>query len=307
MLRNCAEYTNFGFSPGASLLDGPASTTIRIAMRRFALIAGLAAVAASFLWPEAVTRRACAQQQGQSSQSQSSQEGAGQSSPDSQSKKPAPAKKDSSAPSSSSSSGAGSNQNKPSAEDSNPFPEDVSRAAAGEANASSSVDSGKTGKSGKAAEDNPFPESVSQAAARQADAGGQGSGDGGPRAEPGSSRSSSSSSSSSAPSSSFEDTESILNPNPPPGRLDPARAKEDTQVGAFYFGSGNYQGAFLRYKDAFAADPGSVQALFGMAESARLLGRIDEARRDYKLYLAIVPKGGESKKALKALESLPPG
>jgi Tfp pilus assembly protein PilF len=105
----------------------------------------------------------------------------------------------------------------------------------------------------------------------------------------------------------LNDTESILNPNPPPGRPDPARAKEDIQVAAFYIGSGDYQGAFLRYKDAFAADPGSIQALFGMAEAARLMGRIAEARRDYKLYLSIEPKGGESKKALKALASLPPG
>jgi tetratricopeptide (TPR) repeat protein len=87
--------------------------------------------------------------------------------------------------------------------------------------------------------------------------------------------------------------------------LDPARAKKDANVGSFYLNSGNYQGALQRYKDATAADPTNVDALFGLAETQRMLKNNAEAAKNYQLYLDIVPNGPKSKEALKALKALP--
>ncbi len=88
---------------------------------------------------------------------------------------------------------------------------------------------------------------------------------------------------------------------------DPARAKKDAEVGHFYLQSGDYQGALLRYKDATAADPTNVEAIFGLAETQRMLKKNAEAERNYQLYLDIVPNGPKSKQALKALKALGSG
>ena len=85
---------------------------------------------------------------------------------------------------------------------------------------------------------------------------------------------------------------------------DQVRAKRDTQVGGFYFQTGNYRGAYLRYKDALGYDPADVDAIFGLAEAARALKLVAEAEQNYKLYLEIVPDGSKAKEAVKALRSL---
>src|SRR6202012_2621669 len=85
---------------------------------------------------------------------------------------------------------------------------------------------------------------------------------------------------------------------------DPARAKKDTEVGRFYFTSGNYQGALARYQDAATYDPTNVDAIFGLAESQRMLKKNADAARNYQLYLDIVPNGPKSKQAMKALKEL---
>ena len=59
--------------------------------------------------------------------------------------------------------------------------------------------------------------------------------------------------------------------------------------------------------DATAADPSNVEAIFGLAETERMLKKNAEAARDYQMYLDIVPNGPRSKQALKALKTLPPG
>jgi hypothetical protein len=162
----------------------------------------------------------------------------------------------------------------------NPFPEDVSR------------DAAKQGDDSKqpTAKDNPFPEDVSRDAAKAA------GNDSAPapagKGDLPSGVSSSQSSSSSA------DGDEIT---------DPGRAKRDAEVGGFYLKSGDYQGALLRYKDATAADPTNVEAIFGLAETERMLKKNAEAARNYQLYLDIVPNGPRSKQALKALKTLPPG
>ena len=168
----------------------------------------------------------------------------------------------------------------PSAKD-NPFPEDVSRDAAKQA----SGDSGKT----PTAKDNPFPEDVSRDAAKTAGNDPAPTPAGKTDLPPGVSSSQSSSSSA--------EGDEIANP---------VQAKKDAEVGGFYLKQGNYQGALLRYKDATAADPGNVEAIFGLAETERMLKKNAEAARDYQMYLDIVPNGPRSKQALKALKTLPP-
>jgi hypothetical protein len=176
---------------------------------------------------------------------------------------------------------AGDSEKTPTTKD-NPFPEDVSRGAAKAA----SGDSGKT----PTAKDNPFPEDVSRDAAKAAGNDSASAPAGKTDLPPGVSSSQSSSSSG--------DGDEIANP---------VQAKKDADVGGFYLKQGNYQGALLRYKDATAADPGNVEAIFGLAESERMLKKNAEAARDYQMYLDIVPNGPRSKQALKALKTLPPG
>ena len=176
-----------------------------------------------------------------------------------------------------------------STKDDNPFPEDVSKqaakAAAGSSDSGHPADPDATAPKHSTAADNPFPESESRDAAKAA------GNDPAPAAKPDIPPGFSSSQS-----------------NPGPDQVaDPARAKKDAEVGGFYLQSGDYQGALLRYKDATAADPANVEAIFGLAESQRMLKKNAEAARNYQLYLDIVPNGPKSKQALKALKSLGSG
>jgi tetratricopeptide (TPR) repeat protein len=169
----------------------------------------------------------------------------------------------------------------PTAKD-NPFPEDVSKDAA---KAASGDDTKHP-----TAKDNPFPEDVSRDAAKAAGNDATPAPAGKTDLPPGVSSSQSNSSSADG------------------GEItDPGRAKRDSDVGGFYLKQGNYQGALLRYKDATAADPANVEAIFGLAETERMLKKNAEAAKDYQLYLDIVPNGPRSRQALKALKTLPPG
>ena len=88
---------------------------------------------------------------------------------------------------------------------------------------------------------------------------------------------------------------------------DPVRAKRDAEVADYYLKSRDYQGALLRYKDATTADPTNVEAIFGLAETQRMLKKNADAARNYQLYLEIVPNGPKAKQALKALKTLGSG
>jgi len=177
----------------------------------------------------------------------------------------------------------------PSTKDANPFPEDVSKqaakAAAGSSDSGHPADPEAAAPKHSTAADNPFPESQSRDAAKAA------GNDPAPAAKPDIPPGFSSSQS-----------------TPGPDQVaDPARAKKDAEVGGFYLKSGDYQGALLRYKDATAADPTNVEAIFGLAETQRMLKKNAEATRNYQLYLDIVPNGPKSKQALKALKTLGSG
>jgi tetratricopeptide (TPR) repeat protein len=177
----------------------------------------------------------------------------------------------------------------PSTKDDNPFPEDVSKQAAKAADGSSNSDHPADPDAPKnpTAADNPFPEAVSHDAAKAA------GNDPAPAAKPDVPPGFSSSQSNPA-----NGTDRVV---------DPARAKKDADVGGFYLKRGDYQGALLRYQDATTADPANVEAIFGLAETQRMLKKNAEAARNYQLYLDIVPNGPKSKQALKALKALGSG
>lgn len=93
-------------------------------------------------------------------------------------------------------------------------------------------------------------------------------------------------------------------PESGPPAPDPARAKKDIQVGDYYMDSGDYRGAYLRFKDAVKYDQGDLDAVFGLAQSARKIGRYDEAARNFRVYLAVESKGSKAKEARKALREM---
>lgn len=106
----------------------------------------------------------------------------------------------------------------------------------------------------------------------------------------------------------YSTSESVLHDEgsgvePPPAS--PARAAKDISVARFYWNLGNYEGAYLRYKDAVIYAPQDAMNWFLLAESERMLGRYSKARADYQHYLQLEPNGNKSRDAQKALKTMP--
>jgi len=85
---------------------------------------------------------------------------------------------------------------------------------------------------------------------------------------------------------------------------DPQLAAQDDKVGKFYLQTGDYKGAYDRYKEATLVAPEDANAVFGLAESARGLHRTKEAVTNYTIYLDAFPDGKRAKDARKALAEL---
>jgi tetratricopeptide (TPR) repeat protein len=85
---------------------------------------------------------------------------------------------------------------------------------------------------------------------------------------------------------------------------DPKLAAKDDKVGRFYLQTGDFSGAYARYKEASQFDPGDAEAVFGLAEAARQLGKRDEAIQNYQLYIDAFPNGPRAKDIRKALKEL---
>ncbi len=93
--------------------------------------------------------------------------------------------------------------------------------------------------------------------------------------------------------------------DPDSGRpYDPKLAADDDRIGQFYLQSGNYPGAYARFKEATAANPGDAAAVFGLAEAAHKLKHEQEAVDNYIIYLDANPDGPKAKAARKALSEL---
>lgn len=79
------------------------------------------------------------------------------------------------------------------------------------------------------------------------------------------------------------------------------------QVAGFYQNDGNYKGAYDRARDAVSLDKDDAEAHLALAESARKLGKLDEAEKEYKQCLALDPVPKIRKAAEKALKEMTGG
>ncbi len=86
--------------------------------------------------------------------------------------------------------------------------------------------------------------------------------------------------------------------------VDPKLSAQDLKVGQQYMGMGDYAGAYSRFKEACAVNPGNIDAVFYLAEAARKTAHLDESAENYRIYLQVQPDGPKAKAARKALTQL---
>jgi tetratricopeptide (TPR) repeat protein len=89
-------------------------------------------------------------------------------------------------------------------------------------------------------------------------------------------------------------------------QTDDERVDEDLSVAKFYFRDENYQGAYLRAKDAINVQPDYSTPHFVLAQIAQKMKKKDEAIAEYQTYLKLDPEGEKAKEAHRALAELQP-
>ncbi len=89
-------------------------------------------------------------------------------------------------------------------------------------------------------------------------------------------------------------------------QTDDERVDEDLNVAKFYFRDENYQGAYLRAKDAINVQPDYSTPHFVLAQIAQKMKKKDEAIAEYQAYLKLDPEGEKAKEARRALAELQP-
>ncbi len=95
---------------------------------------------------------------------------------------------------------------------------------------------------------------------------------------------------------------------PPVARQSPSeREQEDVQVAGFYQNDGNFKGAYERARDAVSLDKDDPAAHLALAESARKLGKLDEAMQEYRQCLGLDPEPKLRKVADRALKEMTGG
>ncbi len=82
------------------------------------------------------------------------------------------------------------------------------------------------------------------------------------------------------------------------------KAAQDVQVAGFYANDGNFSAAYLRAKEAVSFADDDPEAHLILAESARKLGKLDEALANYKKVIALDPVPKVRKVAEKALKEM---
>lgn len=91
-------------------------------------------------------------------------------------------------------------------------------------------------------------------------------------------------------------------------RLSPGeREEEDLRVAGFYQADGNFRAAYLRATDAVSLAADDPDAHFALAEAARKLLKLDEAKQHYQECLKLDPVPKEKKAAEKALKEMAGG
>ena len=86
--------------------------------------------------------------------------------------------------------------------------------------------------------------------------------------------------------------------------FDPHRAAKDVEVGDFYYKRQNYRAAVSRYREALLYKPNDAVATFSLADALEKSGDLQQAAKNYKAYLKILPYGPKARDARKALERL---
>ncbi len=87
-------------------------------------------------------------------------------------------------------------------------------------------------------------------------------------------------------------------------QTDDERVDEDLNVAKFYMGDENFQGAYLRAKEAVKIQPDYSAAHFTLGQVAEKMKKKDEAIVEYKTYLKLDPDGEQAKQAKRALAEL---
>lgn len=87
-------------------------------------------------------------------------------------------------------------------------------------------------------------------------------------------------------------------------QTDDERVDEDLAVAKFYLRDENYEGAYLRAKDAVKTQPEYSAAHFALGEIAQKMKKTDEAIAEFQTYLKLDPDGEKAKAAKKALAEL---
>jgi tetratricopeptide (TPR) repeat protein len=87
--------------------------------------------------------------------------------------------------------------------------------------------------------------------------------------------------------------------------VNPKRVKQDQSVARYYWNLKDWEGAYLRYKDALRFGPDNPDTLYGLAEAEAKLGKNISARQHYEQYLKVAPGGSKARDVAKAISKLP--
>jgi hypothetical protein len=79
-------------------------------------------------------------------------------------------------------------------------------------------------------------------------------------------------------------------------------ASKDIEVGAYYLQTKNWRAALSRFESALVLDPENPDVYWGLAEAARHLGNLADARANYQKVAEYDPDSRHGKEAIKALK-----
>jgi cytochrome c-type biogenesis protein CcmH/NrfG len=79
-------------------------------------------------------------------------------------------------------------------------------------------------------------------------------------------------------------------------------ASKDIEVGVYYLQTKNWKAALSRFESALVLDPENPDVYWGLAEAARHLGNLADARANYQKVAEYDPDSRHGKEAIKALK-----
>jgi len=84
----------------------------------------------------------------------------------------------------------------------------------------------------------------------------------------------------------------------------PHQADKNVEIGDFYYKKSNYHAAESRYQEALRYQWNHAEATYKLALVEEKLDEKEDARKNYSVYLKILPNGPDAEKAQKALDRL---